>query len=130
MQYQIIVCCIGFICWYFFAGTVAGLTGLSYGRKYMFLVPFHELFEDFKCLSRKYKANYIKKIVNSKIYIQPGQENCGVMCSSKGSWTYKEIRDNNLYEKVGMAMLPGWTNFIVLHCIVPLIVLMIILLIR
>lgn len=117
---------IGFTIWYLISGTIAGITGLSYMCENQWLAPFYEFYEDFKCLSKKYKANCIRKIVNSDIYLTPGQENCGAMCSHKGSWTYKEIRDNNLYEKVGCAMLPGLTNFIILHCIIPVITLSVI----
>lgn len=64
----------------------------------------------------KRRASYIKELV---------KEGDGYMISSKGSWSYQEIRDNNLYEEVGWAMLPGYFSFFLNHVYMPLLPLLI-----
>lgn len=37
-----------------------------------------------------------------------------------GDWKYSEIREKNLYEQVGWAVLPGYKHFLFMHVGVPL----------
>jgi len=46
----------------------------------------------------------------------------GSMGSGDESWSYEEIRENNRYEEVGTAMLPGIGHFILFHCMLLVII--------
>lgn len=71
----------------------------------LFAIPF---------LGSKYKAKYIKDMLDK----WPSDR--GSFVSSRGSWDYSEVREHNLYEKVGNAMLPGTLSFVFQHVIIPL----------
>lgn len=66
---------------------------------------------------RKLKGEYIKKLMGSF-------ENGHI-----GEWRYRDIRENNLYEEVGDAELPGLGHYILTHICLPSIPLCIYLLI-
>jgi hypothetical protein len=66
---------------------------------------------------RRRKGNYIRKIIDRSTY--NGELADGAMLSEKKSWSYQEIRDGNLYEEVGVAMLPGWRYFVIMHVLIP-----------
>ena len=58
-------------------------------------------------LARKIKGEYIKTLMGKT-------ENGSFRC-----WNYKDIREKNLYEVVGNAILPGFGHFFRMHIMLP-----------
>lgn len=84
--------------WYICTSLTAFLQGTSFTRN---------IVENFKCISPKYRKNFIKNIVDRH---EEG---------SIGGYWYKDIRDNDLYQKVADKSLPGLNNFIAENIVVP-----------
>ncbi len=102
-----------FCIWYVLYGVSCALNGATLNPGNQFLMPFRCFWEDLAWVgpgSRKRKGDYIRNQV---------RDWDGAMCSSTDSWDYDEIRKHNLYEEVGMKMLPGWKHFLFMHICVP-----------
>lgn len=102
---------VGFIFWYVLYGLELYMNGAFLNKNASHFSCFLQELRWILPGGSKLKGEYIKKIVGDYEY--------GSMCSSTDSWDYKEIRENNLYEKVGNAMLPGLSNFLFIHLLVP-----------
>lgn len=102
---------VGFIFWHFLYGLELYMNGASLNEGNIRFSCFLQELRWILPGGSKLKGEYIKKSM--------GNFEEGSMCSEYDSWDYKEIRENNLYEKVGNAMLPGFTNFLFIHVLVP-----------
>lgn len=102
---------VGFVIWYLFYGLECWANGAFMSSKQ---THWSCLLEDVLWVlpgASKRKGEYIKKTMGSFEH--------GSMCSSSGSWDYEEIREKNLYEVVGNAMLPGLGHFLFMHVLIP-----------
>ena len=73
-------------------------------RKTRFLTPFYVLCEEIALQWPGKKAALVRKEVEE--HLAAGDDNGTLFCPSK-CWTYREIADDDLYEKVGRAVYPG-----------------------
>lgn len=103
-----IVAAVSFAAWWLIYGVERFLNGCS--ERWLIVL----VWEDFLFAlpgSRRRKGNYIRECM--------GDLPDGAMISSTGSWDYQEIRDGNLYDDVGEAMLPGFWHFVGMHILLP-----------
>lgn len=106
---------VGFCLWYLYYGLECWMNGATMSRN-QYLMHFSCLWEEFLWALPFYgaylKGEYIREQISDFEH--------GAMCSSSGSWDYSEIREKNLYKKVGKAMLPGTWHFVCTHIVFPL----------
>jgi len=114
---QALLLFIGIALWYVVYGVECALNGASFDRSLwrQVTMPFECLWNDFwralPFIGPRLKANHIRTMVDNF-----GQ---GVICTSGGSFDYSEIRDKNLYRKVGKLALPGRLHFALMHVALP-----------
>lgn len=91
-----------FTLWYFAYGTFAYRLVFERTRPWTPLMPFQALCEDLALQLPGRKAEFIRKQVDGAL----DHGHSGIYLGGD-DWTYENIRKNNLYAKVGSAMLPG-----------------------
>jgi len=92
-------CVAGLIFWYFIYGLNCALNSGQLGRHWFFF-PFQCFWDEIKWNFPGGKAHYIKiNIV--------GSFEDGSVCGSKRTWSFREIRERNLYAECGKDVLPG-----------------------
>lgn len=100
----LIVC---FASWYQIATLSYGLNSGQLGR-HPYLFPFQCFAEDLKCYwfgGQKYRIEFIRSRC----------EGDGTFASSKGNYSFKDVREKNLYEEVFWAICGGRISFWVEH---------------
>lgn len=102
--YLLAITC-GFGLWFVYYGLESYMNG-----GYSIWRCFKEEVSWFLPGGRKLKGDYIRKMVD-------GWNGDGWI----GEFSYKEIREDNLYEKVGSKVLPGRIHFLLTHILIPLI---------
>lgn len=113
-----------FFFWYSYLSLNCYLNGAFFRDGNCWLIPLQIAWEDFlyalPIIGRKMKGRYIYEMVNYKSSFDGSIAN-GIMTSESGAWDYEEIRNGELYEEVGCAMLPGFWNFFFEHAISPVV---------
>lgn len=110
----IIIFIVSLLVWYALSSATCALNGAYLRPTNRWLVPFAILWED--TLNElpggaNRKGQYIRERV--------GEEGDGGMISATGSWRYKDIREKNLYNEVGKAMLPGLGSYFIYNLFIP-----------
>lgn len=98
---------VGFMLWYALFTLELGLNGFFTTQRTI----WDGLEEEFSWIApgaSKRRGDYIRKMIDgwNEGYI--------------GDWKYSEIREKNLYEQVGWAVLPGYKHFLFMHVAIPL----------
>lgn len=105
--------CLSLAAWYLYYGVECIINGMTF-RRNPYTVPFTEAFTELTWVlpgGGRRKGNVIRDAI--------GWSEHGAMCGWRRSWSYKEIRDGNLYDECGADMLPGLTHFFLTHICLP-----------
>ncbi len=123
---------LGLFQWWLFYGLECYMNGDMGG-----VLPMHIrcLWQDVKWLLPSNRAKYIKEMIaegNGAICGNPSltrilynfwfvNEKDSEQYLPRYSWTYQEIREKNLYQKVGNNVLPGIGHFVMIHILCPVV---------
>lgn len=109
---MIIATILGFFIWYIYYGFECFLNGGTLGRN-QYTMHFHLAWQELTWVlpgGRKRKGRYVKDNVIGDI------ENGHILGCP---WSYKEIRQHNLYEAAANKILPGLPHFLFTHILLP-----------